>query len=213
MNMSLSKFREMVMDRETWRADVHGVTKSQTWLSNWTTTVYDIDNQEGLLYSTGNYTILYRNYIAITYKGKKSEKVCLYMYIHACILNCFSCVQLCVMLWTAHQGPLPMGIPQTRILEWVAMSSSRVSSRLRNQTHVSSVSCTDIWVPYHYHHLGSLNIYTCVCVCVCVYKSTILQLKIKRIKSHDFKTLLDNLGHILTTGCLYLLGFWWPKRC
>ena len=60
-----------------------------------------------------------------------------------------------------------------------------------------------------YHHLGSLNIYTymCVCVCVCIYKSTILQLKIKRIKSHDIKTLLDNLGHILTTGCLYLLGF------
>ena len=50
-------------------------------------------------------------------------------------------------------------------------------------------------------------IYICVCVCVCIYKSTILQLKIKRIKSHDFKTLLDNLGHILTTGCLYLLGF------
>ena len=158
-------------------------------------------------------TILCRNYIVITYKGKKSEKVCLYMYIHACILSCLSCVQLCVMLWTAHQGSLPMGIPQTRILEWVAMSSSRGSSWLRNQTHVSSVSCTGMWVPYHYHHLGSLNIYTYVCVCVCIYKSTILQLKIKRIKSHDFKTLLDNLGHILTTGCLYLLGFWWAKRC
>ena len=34
MGMSLSKFRELVMDREAWRATVHELAKRQTWLSN-----------------------------------------------------------------------------------------------------------------------------------------------------------------------------------
>ena len=37
-DMNLCKLQEMVKDRESWNAAVHGVTNSQTWLSDWTTT-------------------------------------------------------------------------------------------------------------------------------------------------------------------------------
>ena len=39
MDMNLSKCRETVKDWEAWHAAVHGVTKSQTWFINWTTTI------------------------------------------------------------------------------------------------------------------------------------------------------------------------------
>ena len=42
--MSFSKFREMVKDREAWHAAVHGVAKSRTQLSDWTTTTYTNKN-------------------------------------------------------------------------------------------------------------------------------------------------------------------------
>ena len=48
--------------------------------------------------------------------------------------------------WTiACQAPLSMGILQARILEWVAMPSSRGSSQLRDQTQVS---CIGRWIFY-----------------------------------------------------------------
>ena len=36
MDVSLGELQELVMDREDWRAEIHGVAKSQTQLSDWT---------------------------------------------------------------------------------------------------------------------------------------------------------------------------------
>ena len=36
MDMSLGELQELMMDREAWRAVIHGITKSRTWLSDWT---------------------------------------------------------------------------------------------------------------------------------------------------------------------------------
>ena len=41
------------------------------------------------------------------------------------------------------------GILQARILEWIAMPSSRGSSQPRDQTRISSISCIGRWVLYH----------------------------------------------------------------
>ena len=42
MNMSLGKLQDLVMDREDWHAAVHRVTKSWTWLSDWTELIFGI---------------------------------------------------------------------------------------------------------------------------------------------------------------------------
>ena len=67
--------------------------------------------------------------------------------------------QSCLTFWDPMDcsllGSSVHGILQARILEGVAMPSSRESSRPRDQTGVSYVSCSGRWVLYHECHLGS----------------------------------------------------------
>ena len=61
MDMGFGGLQELVMDREAWRAVVHGITKSQTWLSDWTELNWS--NSRKLIYATGS--ILKRTVISI----------------------------------------------------------------------------------------------------------------------------------------------------
>ena len=40
MDVSLSELRVLVTDREAWRAAIHGVSKSRTWLSDWSDLIW-----------------------------------------------------------------------------------------------------------------------------------------------------------------------------
>ena len=66
-----------------------------------------------------------------------------------------SCLTLCDPMDCSLQGSSIHGIFQARILEWVAISSSRGYSRPRDRTHISCVSCNGRQFLYHY--LQSLN--------------------------------------------------------
>ena len=76
---------------------------------------------------------------------------------HLCV--CAKSLHSCLTLYYPMDRNLPCfsvhGILQARILEWIAMSSSRGSSWPRNQIHVSYTSCICRWILYHQHPLGS----------------------------------------------------------
>ena len=61
----------------------------------------------------------------------------------------------CDLMDCSPPGSSVHGISQARILEWVAMPSSRESSWPRDRTHISYVSCISRWGLYHLCHLGS----------------------------------------------------------
>ena len=63
--------------------------------------------------------------------------------VHVCVLSHFSYVQLCNPMDHSRLGSSVHEILQTRILESVAMPTSRGFSRPRDQTHLSYTSCID----------------------------------------------------------------------
>ena len=62
MDMNLGELWEMVRDREAWHTAGHGVTKSWTWLGDWTTTLYEAckrPKDKGRIHS---FSVLWQNY-------------------------------------------------------------------------------------------------------------------------------------------------------
>ena len=72
-----------------------------------------------------------------------------------CANSLQSCPTLCTPMNCTPLGTFVHGILQARMLEWVAMPSSRGSSQSRDRTHISYVSWIGRQVLYHKHHLGS----------------------------------------------------------
>ena len=70
----------------------------------------------------------------------------------ACVCVCV-CAQssptLCDPMDYSSPGSIVHGIFQARILEQIAISFPRGSSRPKDQTHISCISCTDRWILYH----------------------------------------------------------------
>ena len=65
------------------------------------------------------------------------------------------CLTLCHAMDCSPPGFSVRGSLQVRLLEWVAISSSRGSSQPRDRTCISYVSCIGGQVLYHLHHLGN----------------------------------------------------------
>ena len=75
-----------------------------------------------------------------------------------CAKSLQPCLTLCDAMDCSPPDSSVHGNLQARILEWIAMPSSRGSSRPRDRTHIPYVSCPGREILYYYCHLGSLSL-------------------------------------------------------
>ena len=150
------------VDRGAWWAAVHGVAQSWTWLMRLSSSSMEFGmdlitllclkwtTNKDLLYSTGNSA---QCYVAAWIKVRFGREWT-YMYTYGWVPSLFtwncqnivnwlcaeslqSCMTLCNPMDCSPLGSSVHGILQARILEWVAMPSSKRSSQPRDQTCIS----------------------------------------------------------------------------
>ena len=142
--------------------------------------------------------------------------------ISACVLKLVNfCVrakslQSCLTLWNWLDYSPPdfsvHGILQARILEWVAMPSSRGSSWPRDRTHISYFSCIGRWVLYH----SESNIFSLLCFIISRKVKTQLKCQKKKIAQWHFNSscIMKSQSQLLLQGsspdpmCCYQRGYW-----
>ena len=122
-----------------------GIAFLRDWNENWPFPGKVKINMNPLWFAQGNQEKMFERW------KQKPHRLCIishwFVCVHARLF--WMCPTLCDRMDCSPPGSSVHGILQARILEWVVMPSSRVSSQSRDQTHISYVFCISRLVLYH----------------------------------------------------------------
>ena len=197
---------ENPMDGGAWKAAVHGVAEGQTRLSNFTFTFHFHALEKAM--ATHSSVIAWR----IPGTGEPggllsmgshrvghdwSDLAAAAIIICVCVCVAQSCSTLCDPMDCSPPGSSVHGIPQARILEWVAILFSRGSSQCRGQTQVSHMGADalpsePLGIPITMHGISIyplpnsfvlFSIISCSCFIDCINISSFTSFNISNITS------------------------------